>query len=37
MNPRQYLDGISHVIVNGEFIVRDGESTGQVPGTTIRS
>jgi N-acyl-D-amino-acid deacylase len=35
-NPRQFPDGMPHVIVNGEFIVRDGESTGATPGEAIR-
>jgi N-acyl-D-amino-acid deacylase len=36
-NPRQHPIGIPHVIVNGEFVVRDGETTGQLPGRTIRA
>jgi N-acyl-D-amino-acid deacylase len=35
-NPRQFPDGMPHVVVNGEFIIRDGESTGAMPGTAIR-
>lgn len=35
-NPRQYPDGMPHVLVNGEFVVRDGQHTGATPGETIR-
>jgi len=35
-NPRQFPKGIAHVLVDGEFVVRDGESTGATPGTVIR-
>lgn len=34
--PRRFPSGIPHVIVNGEFVVRDGESTGALPGETVR-
>lgn len=34
--PRRYPKGIPHVLVNGEFVVRDGELTGDRPGRTIR-
>jgi N-acyl-D-amino-acid deacylase len=34
--PRQYPSGIPHVLVNGEFVVRDGEITGDRPGRTLR-
>ncbi|WP_192918614.1 hypothetical protein [Salinigranum salinum] len=33
--PRRFSSGIPHVVVNGEFVVRDGESTGAMPGGTI--
>ncbi len=35
-NPRQYPDGMPHVLVDGEFVVRDGEHTGATPGEAIR-
>jgi N-acyl-D-amino-acid deacylase len=35
-SPRQYPRGISHVLVNGEFVVRDGDGTTARPGTAIR-
>jgi len=35
-NPRQFPKGIAHVLVDGDFVVRDGESTGATPGTVIR-
>ncbi|PSQ12678.1 N-acyl-D-amino acid deacylase [Halobacteriales archaeon QS_5_70_15] len=35
-SPRQYPRGISHVLVDGEFVVRDGEGTDARPGTAIR-
>lgn len=33
--PSQYPKGISHVIVNGHIVIRDGEHTGELPGTPI--
>lgn len=36
-DPAQYPDGIEHVLVNGEFVVRDGSVTGALPGTAIRA
>ena len=33
--PRQFPSGIPHVLVAGEFVVRDGEVTGILPGDTI--
>jgi N-acyl-D-amino-acid deacylase len=35
-DPRQYPDGIPHVLVNGEFVVRDHKHTGATPGSVIR-
>lgn len=35
--PRQHAKGIPHVLVNGEFVVSDGELTGDLPGQTIRA
>jgi len=35
-NPRQYPNGIDHVIVNGELAVRDGKTTGNLPGQAVR-
>jgi N-acyl-D-amino-acid deacylase len=34
--PRQFPRGIGHVVVNGAFAVRDGETTGTTPGAVIR-
>lgn len=36
-NPHQYPIGIPHVMVNGEFVVRDGEHTGATPGRVLRA
>lgn len=36
-HPRQYPDGISHVIINGSFVVRDETVTGSLPGSIIRA
>jgi N-acyl-D-amino-acid deacylase len=35
-NPHQYPTGISHVIVNGEIVVENGEHTGALPGKVLR-
>lgn len=35
-HPRQFPDGIVHVLVNGDFVVRDGKLTGATPGQVIR-
>jgi N-acyl-D-amino-acid deacylase len=35
-NPRQFPNGMPHVLVDGEFVVRDSEHTGATPGSTIR-
>ncbi|WP_252699039.1 N-acyl-D-amino-acid deacylase family protein [Natronosalvus vescus] len=36
VDPAVYPDGIPHVLVNGQFVVRNGEHTGERPGTTLR-
>lgn len=36
-NPRQFPNGIPHVIVNGEFVVKNNKPTGRLPGKTIRA
>jgi N-acyl-D-amino-acid deacylase len=36
-DPRRFPSGIPHVLVDGEFVVRDGEVTGALPGETIRA
>ena len=35
-DPARYPRGIGHVLVNGEFVVRDGAVTGRTPGTAVR-
>lgn len=35
-DPRNGPDGMPHVLVNGEFIVRDGKHTGARPGRALR-
>jgi N-acyl-D-amino-acid deacylase len=35
-NPHQFPAGIPHVIVNGEFVIRNGEHTGAKPGRAVR-
>lgn len=35
-NPHQYPVGIPHVIVNGTFVIRDGEHTEARPGRAVR-
>ena len=34
-NPHQYPSGVSHVIVNGEIVIRDEKFTGKTPGKMI--
>ena len=34
--PRQFPDGIEHVIVNGELVVDEGVHTGRTPGRALR-
>jgi N-acyl-D-amino-acid deacylase len=36
-DPKQLPTGIDHVVVDGEFVLRDGEQTGRRPGGTIRA
>ena len=36
-SPKQYPDGISHVIVNGALVVDNGVHTGALPGRVLRS
>ncbi|MDI9390508.1 MAG: amidohydrolase family protein, partial [Synergistota bacterium] len=33
--PRQYPDGISHVLVNGIPVISDGKPTGNLPGQVL--
>ncbi len=35
-HPHQYPVGIPHVVVNGTFVIRDGENTGARPGRSVR-
>jgi N-acyl-D-amino-acid deacylase len=35
-DPHQYPEGINHVIVNGEVVINEGESTGKLPGRILR-
>jgi N-acyl-D-aspartate/D-glutamate deacylase len=35
--PKQYPDGISHVMVNGTLVVDNGTHTGALPGRALRS
>jgi N-acyl-D-amino-acid deacylase len=35
-DPHRYPLGIEHVLVNGRFVIRDGEHTGSLPGTLLR-
>lgn len=36
LDPAQYPSGVEHVVVDGSFVVRDGEHTGEQPGSVIR-
>ncbi|MFC6724228.1 amidohydrolase family protein [Halobium palmae] len=36
-DPKQYPRGIRHVLVDGEFVVRDTEVTGRTPGQALRA
>jgi N-acyl-D-amino-acid deacylase len=35
-DPHHYAEGMDHVIVAGEFVIRDGTLTGHRPGRTVR-
>ena len=35
-NPHQYSTGMSHVLVNGVQVIKDGEHTGARPGRVVR-
>jgi N-acyl-D-amino-acid deacylase len=34
--PHRYPVGIEHVLVNGRFVIKDGEHTGSLPGRVLR-
>lgn len=34
-SPHQYPEGISHVIVNGVTVIREGEHSGKLPGQPL--
>jgi N-acyl-D-amino-acid deacylase len=34
-DPHRYPVGIEHVLVNGRFVVRDGEHSGNLPGRVL--
>lgn len=36
-NPHQYSSGVLHVLVNGEWVLKDGQMTGARPGRALRS
>ncbi|ELY96129.1 N-acyl-D-amino-acid deacylase [Natrialba chahannaoensis JCM 10990] len=36
VDPAAYPDGIPHVLVNGEFVVQDGEHTDAFPRVALR-
>ena len=33
--PHQYPAGIEHVLVNGTFVIKDGQHTGSLPGQVL--
>ena len=34
--PHRYATGVTHVLVNGGPVIRDGEHTGATPGRVVR-
>lgn len=36
-NPYQYATGVSHVLVNGVLVLKNGEHTGAMPGRAVRN
>jgi len=36
-NPHQYASGVQHVLVNGEWVLKNGQMTGKRPGRALRS
>jgi N-acyl-D-aspartate/D-glutamate deacylase len=34
-DPHRYPSGIDHVLVNGRFVIKDGEHTGSLPGQVL--
>jgi N-acyl-D-amino-acid deacylase len=34
--PQQFAEGMVHVFVNGEQVLKDGEHTGATPGRVVR-
>jgi N-acyl-D-amino-acid deacylase len=34
-DPHRYPEGIEHVVVNGRFVVKNGEHTGSLPGKVL--
>jgi N-acyl-D-aspartate/D-glutamate deacylase len=34
-DPHRYPGGIDHVLVNGRFVIKDGEHTGSLPGQVL--
>ncbi|MBA7588952.1 N-acyl-D-glutamate deacylase [subsurface metagenome] len=35
--PEQLSEGVIHVLINGEFIVKNGKHTGRIPGRILRA
>ena len=35
--PEQLSEGIIHVLINGEFVVKNGKNTGRIPGRILRA
>ncbi|HHY35089.1 MAG TPA: D-aminoacylase [Firmicutes bacterium] len=35
-DPHHYSEGVVHLLVNGEFVVKDGKPTGSMPGQLLR-